>query len=185
MKLSELKNLETIERPEGNGRTIEDGTYDGVIASIELVERESKYSKDGTRVVLNTKIEVEDAEGDTVDLFYAVNYSWSKKGNMLKFLEKLDALPNPGQSTRLSDLVGMTVRVSVENVTKDGETYSNIISIRKLEELRNRVTSPQQAPPRRPLPKPAQKRFSSRNEVAELFEEEDREEKAEQDLELD
>ena len=134
MRLNELKNTNMLARPEGNRRNVSDGVYSGRTTFAELVERESNFSKDGFRVVLNIKVEVEDENGETIDLYISPNYTWSPKGNMVKILEKLDALPKPGESISLDDLVGVPVQVVVENVEKDGETYSNIVSIKKVKE---------------------------------------------------
>lgn len=134
MRLNELKNTNMLARPEGNRRNVSDGVYSGRTTFAELVERESSFSKDGFRVVLNIKVEVEDKNGDTIDLYISPNYTWSPKGNMLKILKNLDALPKPGESMSLDDLVEIPVQVVVENVEKDGETYSNIVSIKKVKE---------------------------------------------------
>lgn len=173
MKLSELKNLEVLSRPESNTKTIPEGSYEGAIATAEFVERESKYTPDGTRVVLNLRIEVEDTDGEIVDLYYGVNYSWSKKGKMLSLLEKLGCLPKQGGNLMLEDLVGIAVRVSVENVSKDDNTYSNITSIRRLEEHQKQS---------RTLVKTAQKPLTRKLEVPPVLENSDN---AEDDLELD
>jgi hypothetical protein len=131
MKLSELNQTEELVRPEENKRSISDGMYEGTTAYAELQERECRFSKDGTRVVLSIRVEVEDEDGETVDLYVAPNYSWSKRGHMMQLLESLDALPEPGESIALQDLVGIPVQVLVENVEKNGEVYSNIVRIKK------------------------------------------------------
>jgi len=143
MKLEDLKHANVLARPADNKRTIPDGAYNGETTNAEFVERESKFSEDNTRVVLNIKVEVQDDEGEVVDLYIAPNYSWSKRGNMMKILEKLAALPAPGESIDIDELVGIPVQVIVENVEKDGETYSNIVSIKRVktsspENVRNR-----------------------------------------------
>jgi hypothetical protein len=132
MKLSNLENPDFLLRPEGNKRSIDDGVYEGETTHAEFQEWESKYSEDGTRVVLSIKVEVNDADGDPVDLYVAPNYSWSSRGNMMKVLENLGLLPGPGERLQLTDLVGIPVQVMVENVEKDGETYSNIIRMKRI-----------------------------------------------------
>lgn len=131
MRLEDLKIRNVLARPEANKRNVYDGSYKGITTFTELAERDSQFTEDGKRVVLNIKVEVEDDEGETVDLYIAPNYSWSKKGKMIKILEKLDALPATGESISLEDLVGIPVQVIVENVEKDGEMYSNIVSIKR------------------------------------------------------
>lgn len=132
MKLEDLQHTNVLARPADNKHTVPDGAYNGETINAEFIERDSQYSDDGKRVVLNIKVEVEDDEGEAVDLYSAPNYSWSKRGNMIKILEKLDALPAPGESIDLEELVGIPVQVIVENVEKDGDTYSNIVSIKRI-----------------------------------------------------
>ena len=132
MKLEDLQHANVLARPADNKRNIPDGAYNGETTKAEFIERESKFSEDNTRVVLNLKIEVQDDEGEVVDLYISPNYSWSKRGNMMKILEKLDTLPAPGESIDIDELVGIQVQVIVENVEKDGETYSNIVSIKRV-----------------------------------------------------
>lgn len=140
MKLEDLQHANVLARPANNKRSITDGAYNGETAHAEFVERDSQYTDDGKRVVLNIKVEVEDDEGEVVDLYIAPNYTWSKRGSMMKILEKLGALPAPGESIDLDELVGIPVQVIVENVEKDGETYSNIVSIKRIK------TAPSQRP---------------------------------------
>ena len=116
MKNQELTNLtpeliaEMLKRPASNLRTVEDGVYTGEIRSSELVVRESKYTETGYRTVLNIRIGIKNNEGEPVDLYIAPNFTWGKKGNMYKLLEKLDALPAPGEDLDLDALVGIPVR---------------------------------------------------------------------------
>lgn len=134
MKLADLQHANVLARPESNKKTVADGAYNGFIRSAEFAERDSQYSDDGKRIVLNIKVEVTDEDGETVDLYISPNYSWSPRGNMMKILEKLEALPAPGESISLEDLVDMPVQVIVENVEKDNVTYSNIMSIKRIKQ---------------------------------------------------
>lgn len=171
MKLADLQNQDYLDRPEGNKRSIEDGVYEGETSNAELQEWESKFSEDGTRVVLSIRVEVEDADGETVDLYIAPNFSWSKRGKMIKVLENLDMLPAPGERLDLEDLVGIPVQVMVENVEKDGETYSNIIRMK-------RVAQPLSAAAGRPEKKMSRKRSipkSFQSQADKLFDEPDEE----------
>ncbi|MFJ8263017.1 hypothetical protein ACIQ4I_13870 [Rummeliibacillus sp. NPDC094406] len=148
MKIEELQHTNVLARPEANKRTIPDGAYNGETTKAEFLERDSQYSEDGKRVVLNIKIEVEDDAEEVIDLYIAPNYSWSKQGNMMKILEKLDVLPAPGESIDLDELVGIPVQVIVENVEKDGETYSNIVSIKRI-----KANQPQRTIKKKPIAK--------------------------------
>lgn len=172
MKLADLQNDDFLQRPEGNKRTTEDGVYQGITAYAEFQEWSCNFSKDGTRVVLSLRIEVEDSEGELVDLFISPNYSWSKKGKMVKLLEDLDMLPGPGEGIKLTDLVGIPVQVTVENVEKDEEMYSNIVSIKRNGPKRTKTTSSSEKrkAKKRPIPKRANAQaaetlFSNNEEV--------------------
>lgn len=151
MKLSDLKNIKVLARPEDYKRFIKDGTYTGETKNAELVERDCQFNEDETRVVLNIKIGVEDNEGEVVDLYLSPNYSWSKKGNMVKILEKLDALPAPGEFIDLVELVGIPVQVVVENLEKDGETYSNIVRIKRVSRLQPKKIIKKQSLAKKPI----------------------------------
>lgn len=140
MKLEDLQHSNVLARPESNKKNVPDGAYNGVIRSAEFAERDNYYKPDEKRIVLILKIEVTDEEGEAVDLYIAPNYSWSSRGNMVKILEKLEALPAPGESIALDDLIDIPVQVIVENVEKDNVTYSNIMSIKRLKQ--NTVKKP-------------------------------------------
>ncbi len=134
MKITELTSTDLLERPTIDERSIDEGLYEGVTSSVGYTERQSKYSEDGSRVVLNIGVAITDKSEKKVTLYIAPNYSWSSKGNMVKLLEKLDVLPEPGQSLKLSELIGIPVQVIVNNVEKDGVRYSNVVSIERIED---------------------------------------------------
>lgn len=134
MKLADLQQANVLARPESKKKTVADGAYNGFTRSVEFAERDSQYSDDGKRIVLNIKVEVTDEGGETVDLYISPNYSWSPRGNMMKILEKLEALPAPGESIALDGLIDIPVQVIVENVEKDNVKYSNIMSIKRLKQ---------------------------------------------------
>ncbi|KGA97227.1 hypothetical protein AJ85_17075 [Alkalihalobacillus alcalophilus ATCC 27647 = CGMCC 1.3604] len=163
MRLEDLAVRNVLARPEGNKRNVDDGSYKGITTFAELAERDSQFSDDGKRVVLNIKVEIEDDEGEMVDLYIAPNYSWSKKGKMIKLLEKLDCLPAPGESIDLDDLVGIPVQVIVENVEKDGEVYSNIVSIKrdKTEKVKKKPKPTKEAIRKKALAKAAEERINA------------------------
>lgn len=131
MKLQEMVNMRKVARPTGVQNNVNDGSYPGEINLAEFVERESKFSDDGMRIMLNMRIKLYLENDESVELYHAVNYTWSQKGHMIKILEKLEMLPAPGEKLDLDQLVGLPVQVIVENVIKDGVTYSNIVSIKR------------------------------------------------------
>lgn len=126
------KNNGRLNRPKTTHQTTRDGVTSGVIVSVTTEKREDTY-KGGTRDVLEVHVNVESDDGEPVTLYSFYNINWSKKSNLMKFLDKLGKIPTLGESIELADLVGLPVQVTVENVEKNGETYSNIVSIRKLE----------------------------------------------------
>lgn len=144
MKLADIEQIDVLTRPAGNKRTIADGTYLGETTNAEYVERDSQYSDDGKHVVINIKVEVINHQGEVIDLYIAPSYSWSKRGNMMKILEKLEVLPAPGEFIHLDELIGIPVQIIVENVNKDGETYSNIVSIKRVKSNNSQYVSNRQ-----------------------------------------
>lgn len=157
MNIDDLKKQDLLRRPESNNRTIADGAYIGKTVFVELVERDSHYTENGKRVVLNIKFEVEDHDGKIVDLYLSPSLSWSKKGKMLPLLDKLGVLPEPGESMDLDELVGIHVQVIVENNEKDGMTYSNIISVKRIEKNQTNTIVK-----KKPLKKPLQSNGKSK-----------------------
>lgn len=139
MKLSEFDRTDVLTRPVSNKKTIMEGAYNGETISAVLVEKESQFSADGFRVVLIIKVEVQDQDDETVELYSSSNFSWSKRGRMLKVLEKLEALPDQGESINLEELEGIPVQVIVENIEKDGEIYSNIVSMKKIKQKKKKA----------------------------------------------
>lgn len=130
MKLEDVALNGMLIRPEEGKRYVNAGTYTGEIVQVELVERECNYNEDKKRVVVNFKIEIEDEE---VTLYFSPNLAWTKHGKLVRTLEKLGALPELGESLQLEKMVGISVRVTVENNEKEGTTYSNIINVESLE----------------------------------------------------
>ncbi|WP_026393482.1 hypothetical protein [Acetobacterium malicum] len=150
MKLQDILNQRALVRPIERQKNVSDGSYFGKITQAELLERESAFSEDGKQIVLNVRTEVIDNNGDCVELYYSVNYTWSNKGRMVKFLEKLELLPAPGETLELDTLVGLSVQVIIENVIKENVTYSNIVSMKRRDVKQHSEQSIQQ--PERSLP---------------------------------
>lgn len=134
MKLEDLQHANVLARPASNKKNVPDGSYSGFIRSVEFAERDNFYKPDEKRIVVIFKIEVTDEEDEAVDLYLSPNYSWSARGHLVKILEKLEALPAPGEAIALDDLIDMSVQVIVENVEKDNVTYSNIVSIKRIKQ---------------------------------------------------
>lgn len=127
-----MKKNRTIKRPLTNQTIVQEGVYNGCeIESADIMERGSQFHETGKRDVLNLKVRIPLPNGDFAILFYAPNLSWGAKSRMVKLLQDLEALPDPGEDLDLDSLVGMKVTVFVENVEKDGKTYSNIVKMKK------------------------------------------------------
>ena len=183
MKLKDIQNQKKLRRPVDDRKNITDGSYIGKIVSIELIERESVYTSDNKRVVLNIKVSIEDEEGENVTLYLPVNYSWSKKGNMVKTLEMLNCLPNPGDDIELDDLIGIDVEIIIENVERDGVAYANIISIKRDEDATKSKPSKQKEIVKKLVPLKNVKKREVSNEVKDIFNDDDNEESEEDSYE--
>lgn len=128
LSLEEIMSL--VKRPSMIS-CVEEGMHKGTIDSVVLKEMESKFSETGKRVVLNIKVIVEDEGGEEVALYLSPNFTWSTKGKMIKVLQDLECLPEAGEKLNIDAMVGMNVKVVIENVEKDGVEYSNIISMKR------------------------------------------------------
>jgi hypothetical protein len=127
-----MKKNRTITRPLTNQTIVQEGVYNGCeIESADIMEMDSQFHETGKRDVLNLKVRIPLPNGDSATLFYAPNLAWGAKSRMVKLLQDLEALPDPGEDLDLDSLVGMKVTVFVENVEKDDKTYSNIVKMKK------------------------------------------------------
>ena len=124
-------NMRRMVRPTEVRRIAREGAHFNVIELAELVERDSKFTDDGKQTKLKIRTGAVDDNGDPVALYYEVNYTWHPKGNMYKLLEKLEMMPIPGEALDLDKMIGLPVQIIVENVIKDGVTYSNIVSMKR------------------------------------------------------
>lgn len=185
MRLEDLNEKELLRRPEDNKHNVDDGAYSGRIVQAELVERDSQYTEDGKRVVLNFKVEL-DSDGDHVTLYHPVNYTWSKRGKMIHLLDKIGCLPQPGESLDFDNITNTPVQIIVENVEKDGEVYSNIVSMKK---DANTTTKAVTRKPKKKTVSPLRKKsikkeaVTSQQATSHLFDENDDE--LEEDISID
>jgi hypothetical protein len=131
---------------------VEEGMHKGTIDSVVVKEIDSKFSETGKRIVLNIKVLVEDEESEEeVALYLAPNFTWSSKGRLIKTLQDLEALPETGGTLDIDAMVGMKVKVVVENVEKDGIEYSNIITMKKAKESKVLGNKNRKVPSRKPI----------------------------------
>lgn len=170
MELNALTNLDELQRPVAE--VLAEGTYkDCKIIGAKYAEKKSNYTEDGKRVVLDYTVEV-DYNGKLVYLDYVVTYNWSMKSNMVKFLIKMGCLPEPGENLSLEKLVGIPVEVTVENVTKNGVTYSNITGIKRHDEV-DTPKQPSLKPIHKPLRKPEAEMITSEVEAKDDHDDDD------------
>ncbi|NMM65121.1 hypothetical protein HBE96_21285 [Clostridium sp. P21] len=160
-RILSLEEMMDITKRPSMRSCVEEGMHKGAIDSVVLKEVESKFSGTGKRIVLNIKVIVEDEDGKEVALYLSPNFTWSTKGKMIKVLQDLECLPEAGERLDIDAMVGMKVKVVVENTEKDGIEYSNIISMKRAKE--SKVPSNKN----RKIP---QRKTSSQEELEELNE---------------
>ncbi|NTU22479.1 hypothetical protein HPY28_19335 [Brevibacillus sp. HB1.2] len=124
-------NKRILERPISTFPLVPDGVYNGQLESVEIKELESSFHPNGKRTAVNFKINIKLPDDEVETLYVSPTYTWSMKGKLIKQLDDLEALPEPGESLDLDRLEGMNVTVYVENTEKDGQTYSNIVKMTK------------------------------------------------------
>lgn len=124
-------NKRILARPVSSQPNVPDGVYPGQLESVEIKEMESRFHPDGKREVVNFKVNVQLPDGDTETFYVSPTFTWSLKGKFVKHLDDLEALPEPGENLNLDRLAGMNVTVFVENTEKDGQTYSNIVKMKR------------------------------------------------------
>ncbi|MCT4509513.1 MAG: hypothetical protein N4A48_12310 [Tepidibacter sp.] len=107
-------------------KNIGDGKYKGRISLIFG----KKWSGQNYLVL---QVDIED-NGERVELYFNIPFKWYEAGKLVKTLRKLDNLPEKGEQLDIDKLKNMNVIVEVKNTYKNGEEYSNIVDIEKLEE---------------------------------------------------
>lgn len=125
-------NKRKLQRPAGNRDYLNEGLHEGTIEAVELKELASDYHPSGKRIAVMIKVSVEDGHRNSVSICEFPTYTWDERGNWYKILKDLDMLPEPGEEFVLDDLVGLKVKVMVENVEKNQKTYSNIAKMRRI-----------------------------------------------------
>lgn len=124
------ENAPMLTRPTSVGYLIDEGAQIGTIDKVTIEERESRYSADGRRMVLNLGVTV-GSKTDSITLSSVTTINWRSSSKFINLLERLGVLPDPGCDLDLQALEGMAVDLVTENVNRDGHIYTNIINIRK------------------------------------------------------
>lgn len=120
-------------RPKEIRMNIPEGFHRGNIEAAMTKIVESQFTDTGKREVLEIKVSITLPNGETATLNHQVTLTWNPKGHMLPLLQKLDALPAPGEELNLDNLIGLPVNVVVENVKKGDRIFSNIVSMKRVE----------------------------------------------------
>ena len=106
------------------------GEHAGIIMDAIEKTLPSKFHSSGEREVLSLQIRIFLPDSEP-HLFYTVNWDW-KNRSFTRLLYDLGVLPERGQAFDPESLAGLDVVATVSNAEKDGVTYSNIISLRRL-----------------------------------------------------
>lgn len=121
-----------LKRPKDRKMFTTEGSYKGYIEDAAVKIINSAFTDTGKKEVLAFTVVVENENSEEVELLYFNNLTWSKYGNLHKTLVELDRLPNEGEKLDLDSVKGIEVKVEVKNNEKDGITYSNIVSLKKI-----------------------------------------------------
>lgn len=108
------------------------GKIRGEILGAWQKQLKSQYSASGYIDGINIKIGVTDTDGVSVELFKTEIISWIEKSDLVSLLKELEILPETGQMLNLDNFRGIPVEVTVENVTINGNIYSNVKRIKKI-----------------------------------------------------
>jgi hypothetical protein len=112
-----------------------EGIREGKIFSVGVKELDSQYHDSGKREALHIKVEIVKANGELGYLYYSPTLMWSPLGKLMRTLQDLQAVPNMGEELDLNVLVGMPVIVTIENVERNNVVYSNIVKMKKREQV--------------------------------------------------
>lgn len=106
----------------------ENGLYHGEITGVALKEKKDRFNRNKSCNALNVRITVEDGD-DLVDLFYSPFISFYKSSRFARMLDCLKIVIEEGREWDAESLIGLNVRVEVENVESNENIYSNVTEI--------------------------------------------------------
>ena len=115
MKLEEVGVKTILKRPskdDNPGAHI--GRFYGEICRAELREEESKFEKDGKRIVLALMAKYLNPKIGSERATFLVGYNWNNGSKMLKLLREFKMLPKAGEGVPLADFIGKKVEVNVD-----------------------------------------------------------------------
>ena len=106
------------------------GEHAGIIMDAIEKTLPSKFHSSGEREVLSLQVRIFLPDSEP-SLFHTVNWDW-KNRSFTRLLNDLGVLPERGQEFDPESLAGLEVIATVSSEEKNGVTYSNITSLRKL-----------------------------------------------------
>lgn len=121
-----------LTRPIQRYTTTDGGVFIGKIVGAWRKSLKTRYTATGFDDGVNIKVVVTDMDGVEVELFKQIFISGSPTSPFVKTLNDVGITLEPGESINLNSFRGIPVEITVENVTIDGKTYSNIKSIKKI-----------------------------------------------------
>jgi hypothetical protein len=119
-----------IKREKTGKINLADGFYAATIQRVDVKTEKSRFSADGERVALNLFIQVEHGM-EKVVLCSLVTANLSPKSKLTQLLDDLGMLPSMNGDFDTDSLIGMFVTVLLENVVRNGATYTNVVKIKK------------------------------------------------------
>ena len=106
------------------------GEHAGIIMDAIEKTLPSKFHPSGMREVLSLQVRIFLPDSEP-HLFHSVNWDWKNRA-FVRLLYDLGALPDHGQEFNPEALAGLEVIATVSTEDKNGVTYSNVTSLRKL-----------------------------------------------------
>ena len=110
--------------------TVPAGEHAGIIMDAIEKTLPSKFHSSGEREVLSLQVRIFLPDSEP-SLFHTVNWDW-KNRSFIRLLFDLGVLPERGQEFDPESLACLDVIATVSVEEKNGVTYSNITSLRKL-----------------------------------------------------
>lgn len=121
-----------LTRPIQRYTTTDGGVFIGKIVGAWRKSLKTRYTATGFDDGVNIKVVVTDMDGVEVELFKQLFISWRENSPLVITLADLGITPEPGEDIDLNNFRGIPVEVTVENVTINGNIYSNVKRIKKI-----------------------------------------------------
>lgn len=109
---------------------VEDGPTPGTITAVNRETRPSIYQEGSEWTLARLTIDVHICRGN-VRKYFDVPLSWASKSKWSQTLAALGITVAPGEAFKLSSLINSPVIAHIENVERNGNSYSNVVAIEK------------------------------------------------------